>query len=130
MELKEPDSKETMLRCVLEGYTYLKKVNQTKLLADFGLPVDTKVTACPFVFREGFQWKEMQQNRPWLKCLIEHLNIKVYYINQENNNYIVEKKTNSKQKQDVISEIKKIEEDMSEIKGKINSIQFKISELE
>ena len=35
LELKEPDSKETMLRCVLEGYTYLKTVDKAKLLADF-----------------------------------------------------------------------------------------------
>lgn len=89
LELKEPDSKETMLRCVLEGYTYLKTVDQAKLLADFGLPADTKVTACPFVFRGGFQWEEMQQNRPYLKRLMEALNSKPYYIKQENGTFTV-----------------------------------------
>ena len=50
LELKKPDSKETMLRCVLEAYTYLKIVNKTKLLKDFELPEDTTIEACPFVF--------------------------------------------------------------------------------
>lgn len=89
LELKEPDSKETMLRCVLEGYTYLKTVNQTKLLTDFGLPTDTAVKACPFVFRDGFQWVEMQQDRPYLKRLMEVLNSKPYYVVEENGVYVV-----------------------------------------
>ena len=89
LELKEPDSKETMLRCVLEGYTYLKTVDQAKLLADFGLPASTVVKACPFVFCGGFQWKEMQQERLYLKRLMDALDSKVYYISEQNNTYIV-----------------------------------------
>ena len=34
LELKKPDSMETMLRCVLEGYTYLQTVDKEKLLRD------------------------------------------------------------------------------------------------
>ena len=89
LELKEPDSKETMLRCVLEGYTYLKTADKEKLLADFGLSADTDVKACPFVFRGGFQWQEMQQNRPYLKRLMEKLNCKPYYAEEENGLYTV-----------------------------------------
>ena len=89
LELKEPDSKETMLRCVLEGYTYLKTVDKAKLLSNFGLPDDTVVLACPFVFHGGSQWKEMSQNRPFLKRLMEKLNIKPFYINKINENYLV-----------------------------------------
>lgn len=89
LELKEPDSKETMIRCVLEGYTYLKTVDQRKLLADFGLPTDTEVKACPFVFRGGFQWNEMQQGRPYLKRLMEQLDSKPFYVEKENDKYIV-----------------------------------------
>ena len=89
LELKEPDSQETMLRCVLEGYTYLKTVDKEKLLADFGLPPDTEVAACPFVFREGFQWNEMQQKRPYLKRLMNKLNSKPYYVKQENGTFTV-----------------------------------------
>ena len=71
LELKKPDSKETMLRCVLEGYTYLKVVNKTKLLKDFALPEDTLIKACPFVFYGKEQYREMQQDREHLKDLIE-----------------------------------------------------------
>ena len=89
LELKEPDSKETMLRCVLEGYTYFKTVDKAKLLADFKLPADTAVEACPFVFRKGFQWNEMQQKRPKLKLLMEKLNTRPIYVYEQNNTYIV-----------------------------------------
>ena len=90
LELKEPDSDETMLRCVLEGYTYLKTVDKAKLLADFDLPDDTVVESCPFVFKGGFQWNEMQQDRPYLKKLMDIIRLKPYYITEENNIYKVE----------------------------------------
>ena len=89
LELKEPDSDETMLRCVLEGYTYLKTVDRAKLLADFKLPPDTIVKACPFVFKGGCQWKELQQDRPHLKRLMDIIMSKPYYITEKNNEYIV-----------------------------------------
>ena len=50
LELKKPSSTESMLRCVLEGYTYLKTVDEKKLITDFGLPLETIVEAAPFVF--------------------------------------------------------------------------------
>lgn len=90
LELKEPDSDETMIRCVLEGYTYLKTVDKEKLLADFELPAETVVEACPFVFKGGFQWEEMQQERPNLKKLMDTIGSKPYYIIEENNIYKVE----------------------------------------
>jgi TPR repeat protein len=37
LELKKIDSKETLLRCVLETYTYWKTVDGEKLLRDFGI---------------------------------------------------------------------------------------------
>ena len=56
--------------------------------------------------------------------------ISSFFTTNHINNYIVDKKTNPKQKQEVINEIKKIEEDISKINQKLSSIQFKISELE
>lgn len=88
LELKKPDSDETMLRCVLEGYTYWKTVDKAKLLADFTLPADTVIKACPFVFSGGEQHNEMKEVRPHLKRLMELLDSKPYYIS-EKNNYIV-----------------------------------------
>ena len=91
LELKRPDSKETMLRCVLEAYTYLKVVDKAKLLKDFGLPENTKIKACPFVFYDGEQYKEMQEDRKNLKELIKELGIEVIYLKEENGEYSVVK---------------------------------------
>lgn len=89
LELKKLDSKETMLRCVLEAYTYLKIVDKAKLLKDFGLPENTKIKACPFVFYGKEQYKEMQEDRKNLKELIEKLEIEVIYLKEENGEYSV-----------------------------------------
>lgn len=89
LELKKPDSNETMLRCVLEGYTYLKTVDKAKLLADFKLPSDTIVKSCPFVFRNGEQHSEMGEERPHLKRLMDLLDSKPYYISETNGKFFV-----------------------------------------
>ena len=91
LELKRPDSKETMLRCVLEAYTYLKIVDKTKLLKDFGLPENTKIKACLFVFLDGAQYQEMQQDRKNLKELIEKLEIEVIYLEEKDGEYSIKK---------------------------------------
>ncbi|MBR5485476.1 MAG: hypothetical protein IKV41_03090 [Oscillospiraceae bacterium] len=82
LELKKPDSDETMLRCVLEGYTYWKTVDKAKLLKDFKLPAETVVKACPFVFRNGRQHNEMNEVRPHLKQLMDLLGSKTYYVSE------------------------------------------------
>lgn len=89
LELKKPDSKETMLRCVLEAYTYLKIADKTKLLKDFELPEDTTIEACPFVFLDGAQYQEMQQDRENLKDLIEKLGIEIIYLKEEKGEYVI-----------------------------------------
>ena len=94
LELKRPDSNETMLRCVLEAYTYLKVVDKAKLLKDFGLPKNTKIKACPFVFYGKEQYKEMQaikDDRENLGKLIEKLGIEVIYLKEENGEYSIKK---------------------------------------
>ena len=89
LELKKSDSKETMLKCLLEVYTYLKIVNKVKLLKDFGLPKDTIVKASPLVFFEGMQYKEMQEDRKNLKKLMEKMEIEPVYLIEENGKYKV-----------------------------------------
>ncbi len=93
LELKKPDSKETMIRCVLEGYTYLKTADGPKLLRDFELPAETSITARPLVFKGGAQYREWQEQRPMLKQLTKELNCYPlfiteaqckYYISEEN----------------------------------------------
>ena len=91
LELKKPDSKETMLRCVLEAYTYLKIVDKAKLLKDFGLPENTEIKACPFVFYGKEQYREMQQDRKHLKDLIKKLGIEVIYLEEKDGEYSIVK---------------------------------------
>lgn len=81
LELKKPNSKETMLRCVLEGYTYLKIADHNKLITDFGYkPENVILKASPFVFHGGAQHKEMAEPRPHLRKLMELLDSKPFYI--------------------------------------------------
>ncbi|MBD5517596.1 MAG: hypothetical protein HDR07_03545 [Lachnospiraceae bacterium] len=93
LELKKPDSKETMLRCVLEGYTYLKTANYDKLITDFGYkPEAVVLKANPFVFYGGAQYKEMSQHRPYLQKLMALLDSKPFYILKEEEKYIIVEK--------------------------------------
>ena len=90
LELKKRDSKETMLRCVLEVYTYSKTVDIVKLLWDFKLPNDSPIEACPFVFKGGSQWLDMNEDRMQLKKLMTELSIKPYYITEIGNEFRIE----------------------------------------
>jgi len=90
LELKKPDSTETMLRCVLEGFTYLKTVDTAKLISDFDCKLpEVIVKACPFVFFDGEQHRELSVSRPHLQRLMSLLDSKPYYIKRENDKYIV-----------------------------------------
>ena len=89
LELKKPDSDESMLRCVLEGYTYKKTLDYSKLLSDFNFLSDTRIKASPLVFRGGIQYQEMQQNRKWLKQLMGLLDSVPFYIVYHNGQYLV-----------------------------------------
>ncbi len=90
LELKKPDSNETMLRCVLEGYTYLKTANKEKLFYNFDFPNDAEFKASPFVFKDKIQHEEFKEKRPWLKELMKLLDSKPYFISEVNGKFIVE----------------------------------------
>ena len=91
LELKKEDSVETMLRCVLEGFTYLKTVDTQKLVKDFDYDAEKVVVkASPFVFFGKEQHKEIVQLRPYLKQLMQLLDSKPYYIKKYNEKYFVE----------------------------------------
>lgn len=86
LELKREDSKETMLRCVLEIFTYSKTLDKDKFLEDFNLSKDTKIKASPLVFFNGSQYKEMiEGDNKYLKDLIKKLEIELFYISKNNN---------------------------------------------
>ena len=89
LELKKPDSDESMLRCVLEGYTYMQTVDKAKLIDDFGLLKETVIKASPFVFKDKLQHNQMKENRNHLFRLMQLIDSKPYYITKENNIYKV-----------------------------------------
>ena len=91
LELKKPDSKETMLRCVLEGFTYMRTADCNKLILDFGYnPENVIVKASPFVFYDGEQHKEMSHPRPHLRKLMALLDSKPFYIIDDEKYMVVE----------------------------------------
>ena len=90
LELKIEDSKETMLRCVLEIYTYLKILDGDKFSSDFDLPKDTKIKASPLVFFNSSQYKEMVEvDNKFLKKLMDKLDIEPFYITKNSNYYAI-----------------------------------------
>lgn len=81
LELKKEDNEETMLRCVLEIFTYSKTLDKDKFLEDFNLPKDTKIKASPLVFFNSSQHKEMiEGDNKFLKQLMDKLDIEPFYI--------------------------------------------------
>lgn len=84
LELKKDSSEETMLRCVLECYTYLRIVTKEKLFKDFKIPEDYKLKASPLVYKNGFQYKEfMDKNRQYLHQLMEKLNCIPFFVEEK-----------------------------------------------
>lgn len=81
LELKTADTDETMLRCVLEGYTYLRTVDQKKLRKDFEISENASVKASPLVFKHSRPDKEYQDNaRPHLKKLMKLLESEPFFV--------------------------------------------------
>lgn len=94
LELKKPDTPETMLRCVLEGYTYLRTVDTAKLIDDFnkgisGLTIqkNTPVEASPFVFENSLPYKEYFSKRPRLIDLMKQLDSHPFFIREVSGGY-------------------------------------------
>ena len=82
LELKKSNSTESMLRCVLESYTYLKVLDHRKFISDYQLPTDTTFCAAPLVFKEGYQYKEYteKESHKNLHNLMNKLNVKPFFI--------------------------------------------------
>jgi len=87
LELKEPESTESMLRCVLEGYTYLKIADHPKLLDSFKLSKETAIKTNPLVALNGHQHDEIEEGRPNLCKLMKLLDTKPFYYYTQNKLY-------------------------------------------
>ena len=83
LELKKEDSKETMLRCVLEAYTYSRIVSRNKLLKDFGIEEGYKLKASPLVYVGSVQYNEFFDNkREMLHELMKKLDSTPFFIDE------------------------------------------------
>ena len=71
LELKTKDSKDTMLHCVLEAYTYSRIVSQKKLFEDFKIEKDYELKASPLVYVGGVQYNEFFEKKNERKMLHE-----------------------------------------------------------
>lgn len=93
LELKKSDTPETMLRCVLEGYTYLRTVDTVKLIKDFNkkagvnIPEETPVKASPIVFAGSLPHREYLEDRPKLKSLMKFLDSEPFFVKKVPSGY-------------------------------------------
>ena len=77
LELKRDSSDETLLRCILEAYTYSKIVDREKLCKDFNIPFENyEFVIAPLVFKaDGFD-KKLEDVMP----LVEKLDCPVEFF--------------------------------------------------
>ena len=72
LELKKDNSKETLLRCILEAYTYSKTIDKQKLCKDFSLPLpfdDNEFIIAPLVYKGNHFEKQLEFVKPLVKVL-------------------------------------------------------------
>lgn len=80
LEFKKPDSKETLLRCILEVYTYYRQIYRTKLLKDFSLPVNCQVLPAVLIYKQSYAASKL--NNPLLQELRKILGIHIFLIKE------------------------------------------------
>ncbi len=73
LELKKDDSKETLLRCILEAYAYSKIIDKEKLCADFNLPLEkednNEFIIAPLVYKDNHFENQLEFVKPLVKVL-------------------------------------------------------------
>lgn len=87
LELKAPKSGETILRAVLEIYTYSKIVDREKLLSDFGLPADAKIIPAIMIWKnkgseESKQYGYLKKLGDNQKKLFEELRVATFLLSE------------------------------------------------
>ncbi|NLA86507.1 MAG: hypothetical protein GX847_04330 [Clostridiales bacterium] len=81
LEFKAQDSKETLLRCVLEAYTYGRIVNTKKLLKDFGHK-DFTLRKAVLVYERSRPYTDF--DNPIIKKLMRALGVDLFVLNSDN----------------------------------------------
>lgn len=88
IELKYTKNKETLLKSILEIYTYSKIVDGTKLINDFELgSVNLEIIPCVLLAKGCKSYRELEEmesgKRPNLKKLSRELGIRFFTIAME-----------------------------------------------
>lgn len=83
LELKIPESRESLLRAAMEAYTYLQILDKAAFVKnmravcaarDLDLPLDVRVEACPIVFEGSVQHAQYESGQyPHLRKLVDRL---------------------------------------------------------
>jgi hypothetical protein len=79
LELKREDNTESLLRCVLEIYTYWKQLDHEKFIADFCIPSGISIVPAVLIFKDGWQYGQLR-NKDFqnTNTLIKALGIKIF----------------------------------------------------
>jgi hypothetical protein len=96
IELKKEDNDETLLRCILEIYTYYTVLDKKKLLKDFGLSGNTKIIPVVAIFKGGEQHKQLKNQQTVVK-LMKELGVKVVLLS-----HVGEKQKEGSNKPDIV----------------------------
>ena len=93
LELKKDNSKETLLRCILEAYTYSKIINKEKLCRDFSISQKEKdFVIAPLVYKaDGFE-KQLEFVKPLIKVL--DISVEIFVWDYKSGKYVIEKMKN------------------------------------
>ena len=80
LELKRDGSEETLLRCILEAYTYSKIINKDKLCDDFNIPLSKKefreFVIAPLVYKDD----RFETQLEFVKPLIDSLDCSIEFF--------------------------------------------------
>ena len=95
LELKRSGSKETLLRCVLEVYTYWKTVNKANLLESFQLPPDTELRKAVLIYADSQSYADLNDRDIFIKQLMRKLEVDFCVLNH-NNTQIIDYRTSHK----------------------------------
>lgn len=80
LELKREDNTESILRCVLEIYTYYKQLQHNKFLTDFYLSEKSEIIPAILVFRNSKQHCQFMSESKNVKALMKKLGVKIFTI--------------------------------------------------
>jgi hypothetical protein len=83
LELKRSDSEETLLRCVLEAYTYWKTVHHANLLSSFGLPTDTTLLKAALIYKGSQPYRDFEAKDTAVRQLMRELSVNFIVIDDD-----------------------------------------------